>query len=141
VWDFSDTTTRYSPMPGIHRRREHGSGATSRYNRNRTNAMIDLSQIDELARRLSSLVPPGLREGREDMQENFKAVLQGGLAKLDLVTREEFDVQRAVLARTREQLETLKRTLDALEAQLAQRSDEARNTAASGDGADTRPQH
>jgi BMFP domain-containing protein YqiC len=83
--------------------------------------MIDLSQIDELARRLSTLVPPGLREGRDELQENFKAVLQSGLNKLDLVTREEFDVQRAVLARTREQLETLKRNLDALEAQLAER--------------------
>ncbi len=99
--------------------------------------MIDLSQIDELARRLSNLVPPGLREGREDIQENFKAVLQSGLAKLDLVTREEFDVQRAVLARTREQLETLRQALDALEAQLAQRSDDAQAAQAS----DTRPQH
>jgi hypothetical protein len=99
--------------------------------------MIDLSQIDELARRLSGLVPPGLREGREEMQENFKAVLQSGLAKLDLVTREEFDVQRAVLARTREQLETLRKTLDALEAQLAQRGEDAGST----DRIDTRPQH
>lgn len=80
--------------------------------------MIDLSHIDELARRLSSLVPPGVRESREDMQENFKAVLQSGLAKLDLVTREEFDVQRAVLLRTREKLESLERAVAELESQL-----------------------
>lgn len=80
--------------------------------------MIDLSHIDELARRLSSLVPPGVRESREDMQENFKAVLQSGLAKLDLVTREEFDVQRAVLLRTREKLEALERAVAELESQL-----------------------
>ena len=73
--------------------------------------MIDLSQLDELARRLSTLVPPGLREGREELQQNFKSVLQAGLGKLDLVTREEFDVQRAVLARTREKLEALERQL------------------------------
>ena len=79
--------------------------------------MIDLSHIDELARRLSNLVPPGLREG-EELQENFKAVLQSGLAKLDLVTREEFDVQRAVLLRTREKLESLERALADLEAQI-----------------------
>ena len=78
--------------------------------------MIDLSQIDDLARRLSNLVPPGVREGREELQQNFKAVLQGGLARLDLVTREEFDVQRAVLLRTREKLEHLQRTVEALEA-------------------------
>ena len=41
--------------------------------------MIDLSQLDELARRLSSLVPPALREGREELQQNFKSVLQAGL--------------------------------------------------------------
>ena len=76
--------------------------------------MIDLAQLDELARRLSSLVPPGLREGREELQQNFKSVLQAGLGKLDLVTREEFEVQRAVLTRTREKLETLERDLAVL---------------------------
>ena len=78
--------------------------------------MIDLAQLDELARRLSNLVPPGLREGREELQQNFKSVLQAGLGKLDLVTREEFDVQRAVLLRTREKL-------DALEQRLAELAD------------------
>ena len=86
--------------------------------------MIDLSQLDELARRLSSLVPPALREGRDEMQENFKAALQAGLSKLDLVTREEFDVQRAVLARTREQLESLRALVDRLEAQLDTKPDD-----------------
>jgi BMFP domain-containing protein YqiC len=80
--------------------------------------MIDLNHLDDLARRLSALVPPGLREGRDELQQNFKSVLQTGLARLDLVTREEFDVQRAVLLRTREKLEQLQRTVEALEAQL-----------------------
>jgi BMFP domain-containing protein YqiC len=81
--------------------------------------MIDLSHIDELARRLGSLVPPSMRESREELQQNFKSVLQTGLGKLDLVTREEFDVQRAVLLRTREQLDALQRTVAQLEAQRA----------------------
>ena len=81
-------------------------------------AMIDLEKLDDLARRLSSLVPPSLREGREELQENFKSVLQSGLAKLDLVTREEFEVQRAVLLRTREKLDELERTVADLESQL-----------------------
>ena len=76
-----------------------------------TARMIDLAQLDELARRLSSLVPPGLREGREELQQNFKSVLQTGLGKLDLVTREEFEVQRAVLARTRAKLDALERSV------------------------------
>ncbi|MUV13038.1 ubiquinone biosynthesis accessory factor UbiK [Noviluteimonas gilva] len=79
--------------------------------------MIDLEKLDDLARRLSSLVPPSLREGREELQENFKSVLQTGLSKLDLVTREEFEVQRAVLLRTREKLDELERTVADLEAQ------------------------
>ncbi len=86
--------------------------------------MIDLNHIDDLARRLSSLVPPGLRpdatqDVREELQQSFKSVLQSGLAKLELVTREEFEVQRAVLLRTREKLEALQRAVTALEAQPA----------------------
>jgi BMFP domain-containing protein YqiC len=81
--------------------------------------MIDLSHIDDLARRLSNLVPPGMREGREELQQNFKSILQAGLGKLDLVTREEFDVQRAVLLRTREKLDALQQLVDQLEARLA----------------------
>ena len=86
--------------------------------------MIDFNHIDDLARRLSSLVPPGLRgdasrDLRDELQQNFKLVLQSGLSKLDLVTREEFDVQRAVLLRTREKLEELQRAVAGLEAQLA----------------------
>ena len=81
--------------------------------------MIDLKQIDDLARRLSSLVPPGVKDARGELEQNFKAVLQSGLGKLDLVTREEFDVQRAVLLRTREKLDALERAVEILEARLA----------------------
>ncbi|MDH5822460.1 accessory factor UbiK family protein [Luteimonas sp. RD2P54] len=81
--------------------------------------MIDLNHIDDLARRLSGLVPPAMRDSREELQENFKAVLQSGLTKLDLVTREEFEVQRAVLLRTREKLEALEQAVQWLEAELA----------------------
>jgi BMFP domain-containing protein YqiC len=80
--------------------------------------MIDLKNLDELARRLSDLVPPGLSEARADLEKNFRAALQSGLGRLDLVTREEFDVQRAVLLRTREKLEGLETVLAELEARL-----------------------
>lgn len=85
--------------------------------------MIDLTTIDDLARRLSGLVPPGLRDGRDELQQNFKAVLQAGLSRLDLVTREEFEVQRAVLRQTREKVEALQRTLSELESQRSLRDD------------------
>ena len=77
--------------------------------------MIDLNHIDALARRLSELVPPGLRESREELQATFKSALQAGLTKLDLVTREEFEVQREVLLRTREKLDALEQAVATLE--------------------------
>lgn len=78
--------------------------------------MIDLKTIDDLARRLGDLVPPGMKEARAELEQNMKSTLQAGLGKLDLVTREEFEVQRAVLLRTREKMDRLERTVQALEA-------------------------
>ena len=69
--------------------------------------MINIQAIDELARRLADLVPPGAREARDDITANFRDALRAGLRRLDLVTREEFDVQRCVLLRTREKVEAL----------------------------------
>src|SRR5690242_16617434 len=72
---------------------------------------MDARSIDDLARRLAAAVPPGLTALRRDLEDNFKAVLQSGLARLDLVSRQEFDVQAAVLRRTREKLEALEARL------------------------------
>lgn len=71
--------------------------------------------IEELARKLADSVPDSVRALRADLENNFRSVLRGSLAKLDLVTREEFEVQEAVLARTREKLEALEARLKALE--------------------------
>ena len=78
---------------------------------------MDPRFIDDLARRLSAAVPPGITALGRDLEENFKAVLQSALAKLELVSRQEFDVQAAVLRRTREKLEALEARLAAIEAQ------------------------
>lgn len=76
---------------------------------------FDPKSLDELARKLADAVPPGLAALKADLEQNFKAVLQGGLAKLDLVTRQEFDIQAAVLQRSRERLEALELRIAALE--------------------------
>lgn len=76
---------------------------------------MDPRFIDDLARRLSAAVPQGLTAMRRDLEDNFKSVLQSGLAKLDLVTRQEFDVQAGVLRRTREKLEALEAKVAAFE--------------------------
>jgi ubiquinone biosynthesis accessory factor UbiK len=76
---------------------------------------VDPRFIDDLAKRLSAAVPPSVVALRRDLEDNFKAVLQAGLTRLDLVSRQEFDVQSAVLKRTREKLEALEQRVAALE--------------------------
>lgn len=80
---------------------------------------IDTKFIDDLAQKLSSVMPAGLRELQGDVEKNARAVLQNAFARMDLVTRDEFDVQAAVLARTREKLERLEKQVADLEARLA----------------------
>jgi BMFP domain-containing protein YqiC len=76
---------------------------------------FDPRLIDDLARRLAGSVPESVMALRRDLEQNFKGVLQSQLAQLDLVTREEFDVQATVLRRTREKLATLEARLSELE--------------------------
>jgi len=71
--------------------------------------------IENLARKLAESMPEGMRSVREDLENNFRSVLRASLSKLDLVTREEFEVQEAVLLRTREKLEALEARLTELE--------------------------
>ena len=71
--------------------------------------------IEDIARKLAEAVPEGLRSVREDLENNFRSVLKASLTRLDLVTRDEFEVQEAVLARTREKLEALEARLKELE--------------------------
>ena len=79
---------------------------------------FDPKSLDDLARRLADAVPPGLTALKNDLEQNFKAVLQSGLTKLDLVTRQEFDIQSGVLRRSRERLEELEARIAALEGKI-----------------------
>ena len=80
---------------------------------------LDPKFIDDIARRLADSVPPGLSGLAQDLEQNFKSVLQSGLSKMDLVTREEFDVQVGVLRRSREILKEYEARIAALEEALA----------------------
>ncbi|HAU1192976.1 TPA: ubiquinone biosynthesis accessory factor UbiK [Legionella pneumophila] len=69
--------------------------------------MFDPKQFDELANKLFATLPTSLQNFEKDIQQKFKEVLQSTFSRMDFVTREEFDVQCKVLARTREKLEQL----------------------------------
>lgn len=77
--------------------------------------MLDPKLFDDLSKRLADGMPKGLQVLQEDLQRNLRAGLESTLGRLNLVTREEFDVQQAVLARTREKLKALEARVAALE--------------------------
>lgn len=77
--------------------------------------MLDPRKIEEMVQSLSDAIPPGLTTFQEDVEKNIRAALTATFAKLDLVTREEFDVQTQVLHRTREKLEALEKVVAELE--------------------------
>ena len=79
--------------------------------------MLEPKHLDDLAQRLAGSLPKGLQALQADIGRNLRSTLEAGLAKLDLVTREEFDVQTAVLARTREKLTALEARVAELEGQ------------------------
>lgn len=80
--------------------------------------MIDPKILNDLAQKIANLLPADLAALKQDLEKNIRAMLQSTFQKLDLVTREEFDVQTAVLARTREKLEALEKRLQEMEKNL-----------------------
>ena len=82
--------------------------------------MIDPKKLEEIAKQVHNSLPPGIRSMGEEVEKKIRQVLQSQLNKLDLVSREEFDVQRQVLLRTREKLEKLEQQLAALMAEKTQ---------------------
>jgi BMFP domain-containing protein YqiC len=79
--------------------------------------MIDLSKIDDLAKRLAGALPPGAQQMRDDAEAQFRGVLRKALASMDVVTREDYEIQKAALQRAQEKLQRLEDRLAALEAQ------------------------
>lgn len=77
--------------------------------------MIDARVFDDISNTLGKLLPPGVSDMKDDFEQNAKATLQSALGKLDLVTREEFDVQTQVLLNTRKQLKMLEERIALLE--------------------------
>ncbi len=80
--------------------------------------MIDAKIIDDLASKMTQIIPPEMKKMHSEMESQFKQVLQAQLSKMELVTREEFDVQTKVLQKTRAKLEQLEATVAELEKSL-----------------------
>lgn len=85
--------------------------------------MIDPKKIEEMARQIHEALPPGLRSFGEEVDKKVRQVLQAQLTRLDMVSREEFDVQTKVLLRTREKLAALEAKLADIEQRLNQNDD------------------
>lgn len=88
--------------------------------------MFDSKSIDDIANRLANVIPPSFNHFKEDAEKNFHAILQSALARLDLVSREEFEVQKAVLAKTRHKLEALEQRITAMEQQVLKQEDDVK---------------
>lgn len=84
--------------------------------------MIDPKKVEEIAKQIGNVIPPQVRQFADDVEAKVKQVLQAKLADLDFVSREEFDVQRQVLLRTREKVEQMEQQLAALLAEKQQTS-------------------
>jgi len=80
--------------------------------------MINAKKIEEIAKQVSDAIPPGLKSMASDLEDKTKTVLQRKLAQLDVVSREEFDVQTQVLLKTREKLAELELKFAEIEAKL-----------------------
>ena len=78
--------------------------------------MIKQKPLDELTQRISALLPDGIRGVKADVENNIHSLLQDTFSKLNLVSREEFDIQSALLQRTREKLDKLEKQITELEA-------------------------
>ncbi|QKK03638.1 MAG: accessory factor UbiK family protein [Pseudomonadota bacterium] len=72
----------------------------------------DFRTLDEITRKLATILPAELRTARTELHEQFRAVLESAFERMDLVTREEFEIQKKVLERTREKLESLEQRLE-----------------------------
>lgn len=84
---------------------------------------MNAESVQELARRLAASVPGTVQAARQDLERNFEALLASAFARMDLVTREEFEIQQKVLQRTREKLTSLESELQGLESRLGTAGD------------------
>ncbi|ETS33013.1 hypothetical protein BB987_13605 [Photorhabdus temperata] len=80
--------------------------------------MLDPKKIEQIARQIQDSLPKGVKEFGDDIEKKLRMILQSQLGKLDLVNREEFDIQTQVLLRTREKLTAMEQRLNELEAKL-----------------------
>jgi len=79
--------------------------------------MLDPKILEEISKKITQSIPQGLSKIKDELENNVRAGVEKTLGKINLVTREEFDIQAAVLARTREKLDKLEKQISELEKQ------------------------
>lgn len=81
--------------------------------------MINAKKIEDIAKQVTDAIPPGLKNLANDFEDKTKTVIQRKLSEMDVVSREEFDVQTQVLLKTREKLAEMEARMNELEAKLS----------------------
>lgn len=87
------------------------------------NVMIDAKKIEQLANQVADALPAGVKNLADNVEDKVKTIIQNKLSQLDVVSREEFDVQTQVLARTRAKLEDLESQLAEIKSQITKSED------------------
>lgn len=85
--------------------------------------MFDSKFFDALSKKLTDVLPDSFHDAKKDLEKNFHSILQSAFSKLDLVTRDEFDVQTKVLSKTRLKLDNLAEHVAKLEAEKKKKKD------------------
>lgn len=80
--------------------------------------MLDPKILDDISKRLNDALPANLKALQGDLEKNLHAAVQSVFSRLDLVSREEFDVQSRVLARSRQKIDQLEQQLAELESRI-----------------------
>ncbi len=79
---------------------------------------MDPKILDDISRRIAAALPPGISTLKDDLEKNIRAALDGVIGNMNLVSRQEFEVQQKVLERTRTKIEALEKQLAELEKNL-----------------------
>ena len=82
---------------------------------------LDSQSLDEVVRKITAAIPDDLKTAKQNIEKNARAAAEGVFQRLELVTREEFDVQAAILTKSQQRVKELEHRIEKLEEKLLQK--------------------